>query len=259
MNRGLNIIVRYNFRWKLVTHGGIDGKTRKIVYLGTSNNNRKETVQQLFLGAVEGHGLPSRIRADHGTENVDVEEFMLHHPLRGPGRGSFLKGRSVHNQRIERLWGDLFVACICVYHDIFSYLENAKLLNILSDMHLFALHFVFLPRINRHLQIYATSYNDHPLSTEKGKSPNQLWTMGNLYKARAEYNEDASADMLYGIDWDGTIPRPKRNDVQVEPIRYVLSDMQLEFLRNMIDPLAVSDCHGLDIYRHTLDCLARLH
>ncbi len=42
-----------------------------------------------------------------GGENVDLAHFMV--LLRGEGRGSHLTGRSVHNQRIERLWRDVFV------------------------------------------------------------------------------------------------------------------------------------------------------
>ena len=54
-------------------------------------------------------GVPSRVQADHGTEYVDVGRFMS--AVNGDGRGSFLTGPSVHSQRIERLWRDIFVQC----------------------------------------------------------------------------------------------------------------------------------------------------
>jgi len=89
------------FRWRLV-HGGVDGYSRLVVYVKCSDNTAA-TVFQCFTEAVLSYGLSSRERSDQGGENVNVANFMLQHPERGPGRGSFITGRSVHNSRIKHL------------------------------------------------------------------------------------------------------------------------------------------------------------
>ena len=86
------------FRWQIVIHGGIDGYTRIPVYLKCSDNNRAQTALECFESAVHEYGLPSRVRSDKGGENTSVSLFMLQHPLGGPGRGSMITGRSVHNR-----------------------------------------------------------------------------------------------------------------------------------------------------------------
>ena len=89
-------------------HSGVDGYSRIPVYLQCSGNNRADTVLQLFTEAVCNYGLPSHVRCDKGVENVSVSLFLISHPLRGPGRGSVIVGRNVHNQRVERMWRDVY-------------------------------------------------------------------------------------------------------------------------------------------------------
>lgn len=49
---------------------------------------------------------------------------MLSHPLKRPDRGSHIAGRSVHNQRIEPLWRDLFCGCLHVYYNLLYAMER---------------------------------------------------------------------------------------------------------------------------------------
>ena len=183
LNSGLTFLMTgssFFIRWRIVIHGGIDGFSRMIVYLKASSNNRASTVLKSFLDAVEEFGLPSRVRSDKGGENVDIAKYMLDHPLRGPDRGSHITGRSVHNQRIERLWRDLYFGCTHLFYSLFCAMEDAGILNPSSEAHLYALHYIYLPRLNRHLSEFVNAHARAPISTEHNKSPLQLWISGLL-------------------------------------------------------------------------------
>ncbi|XP_057689329.1 uncharacterized protein LOC130914295 isoform X4 [Corythoichthys intestinalis] len=183
-------------RWRVVVHGGIDGFSRLIVYLQAATNNRATTVLNSFMRAVQTYGVPSRVRSDKGGENVEVARYMVSH--RGVNCNAHITGRSTHNQRIERLWRDVFGGVLDLFYSCFCNMESQGLLNPDDEIHIYALHWSFLPHIQSHLEFFMDGWNHHTLRTERNQSPLQLWTLNQ----RAEH-ESSQPDTEYGIDWDG--------------------------------------------------------
>ena len=234
-------------------HGGIDGYSRLITYLHCSNNNRAHTVLQLFQKATAEYFVPSRVRSDRGVENYDVARFMLQE--RGFDRGSFITGSSVHNQRIERLWRDVFQCVTIQYYKLFYAMETLELLDPLNDVHLFALHQTFLPRINRSLSKFQEGWNNHAMSSAKNLSPIQLFTTG---IAKLHAADQIAADFFlsvqddFGIDYNGPVPVEDCNDGVVVPrIDVTLSADTYEVLQT-VNVLRESYNLGVDIYEEVV-------
>ena len=78
------------------------------------------------------------------------------------------------NQPIERLWRDIFAWCIYLYYNLLFFMEDRGMLDAANDVDLFCLHYVFLPRIERHLNLSSNGWNNKPLSSERNKMPLQL-------------------------------------------------------------------------------------
>ncbi|CAL9691876.1 unnamed protein product [Knipowitschia caucasica] len=186
-------------RFNIVLFGAVDGYSRKVMCLQASNNNRASTAFSSFKQATEQHGVPSRVRGDQGVENVDIARFMFN--VRGTDRGSFISGKSVHNQRIERLWRDVRISVISSYYDTLHSLEREQLLDVSSQEDLFSVHQTFLPQLNADLQAFVEGWNNHPLRTERNKTPEQLWRF-ELMCNPVNQPENLQDIQEPDIDWD---------------------------------------------------------
>lgn len=236
-------------------HGAIDGFSRLIPYLFVNPNNRTRTALQFFLSGVSAFGLPSRVRTDDGGENIYIGRFM--EQSRGADRGSHLTGRSVHNQRIERLWRDVYSCVLDKLYTFFYYLEDSGLLCITNTVHLFVLHFVFLPRIQRSLVTWTNSWNHHRLSTEHNQTPLQLWIGGilsggpstGIQSVLQNHAVQLTGSLLhdYGVAWN--LADPTDVNIVVVPDVYVpLNAEELHQLQTDFNVLEDISSNGLNIY-----------
>ncbi|KAI7810041.1 hypothetical protein IRJ41_020752, partial [Triplophysa rosa] len=224
-------------RWRFVIHGGVDGFSRLIVYLSAATNNRASTVLDSFIGAAERFGIPSRVRSDKGLENIEVAHFMV--ARSGENRNSHITGRSVHNQRIERLWRDVYEQVLDKFYCLFYGMESESLLDPDNEVHLYALHWIFLPQLQRHLTL-----------TTGSQSPLQLWTT---------FQNDDDPDKVdgeFGIDWDGP-----SCSVKIEGVAVPQAQLQRERTAAEIDTLpnpGVVFTETVDTYCETLQQLSHL-
>lgn len=260
-------------RWGFVVHGGIDGRSHVVTFMLCSDNNRSATVGELFIQATAEWGWPSRVRADWGGENVQVKAMM--EQVRGSGRGSFFAGPSTHNQRIEReslaiapnllkrlmsfpvgLWRDVFAWSIRPFHCLFSAMEDLGILIIENPVHMWALHLVFMPRINSALATFIVTWNNHKLSRCENKTPRQLYVRGQIDAAKRGFFLNPSPNLvldddhpdviqhagvdftLYGADVAGA-QRERRDDdpnveVELTPVEGLTVD-DAKYIKEAVD------------------------
>ena len=147
-----------------------------MLYLHCATNNYADTVLDLFLGGTTEYGLPSRVPGDHGGENIRVAKLMTQR--RGDNRSSFIAGPSTRNQRIERLWREVFRCVSFLFCCVFYSLEDSGYLDINDPVHLFVLHNFFSPRINYALTEFKLASNLRPVRTEHNWTPVRMWTNG---------------------------------------------------------------------------------
>lgn len=68
-------------------------------------------------------------------------------------------------------------------YQLFYCLEDSGVLDVNSTYDLYALHFVFLPIIQEHLDRFRQGWAHHSLRTEHNHTPQKLWIMG-LHEAQ---------------------------------------------------------------------------
>ena len=251
-------------RWGMVIHGAIDGFSGAVMFLKCSTNNEALTVLTLFEDAIQKFNVPARIRCDHGTENIQVAKWML--TRYGSSVKPVITGISVHNQRIERLWRDVGDSFVSYYKRLFYFKEEQLLLDPLDEIHLYALQFIYLPRINRSINEFILEWNNHPVRTENWRTPLQVWIEGFYQQAyssqravRMALDHEVIDPSTYGLDDDGPVPQLQtNNNVTVPRSSVELTDEDRAILALSLDPLVDDGNHGIHLYLQTMQIITAL-
>jgi len=150
--------------------------------LKCTDTNNANTLLTCFLEAVSTYGLPSRVQADQGLENVKIADYMISRG--GINRGSAITGKSTHSQRTECFCKDVVV-----------------------------LHHVFLHKIQEKLDMWNRVWSQHRLRTARS-SPTRMWVAGQL-KTPLGIELESEAICSYGVEGfineeagDGSLKRP---------------------------------------------------
>lgn len=126
---------------------------------------------------------------------------------------------------------------------MFQFLENSNALDSLDEVHLWALHYVYLPRINASLHEFKSQWNHHRLRTTGHQSPLALW-----YNAMICAPDESNVInwQTYGIDNDGPISDIHSDNNVVVPVSSLqLSEQHLQESQQMVNPLADDGNNGI--------------
>ena len=142
------------------------------------------------------------------------------------------------------MWRDVKRIVVSQYRNLFYYLGLHQLLDPCNEVDLLCLHHVYIPLNNRALQEFARQHNSHPLCTEHGRTPLQLFFSNSL----VDSDDEPECWSTYGIDEDGPVPNPDEDVVIVAPITLGLDERQLQTLNSRVQPLVDDDNYGISLY-----------
>ena len=143
------------------------------------------------------------------------------------------------------------------YAEVFNELEYIGALNVDNDTDVYALHYVFLPRINASLNAFKESWNNHPLSTENNMSPLQLYT---AYSLGSCIFDETIDPITYGVDnfASTACDDPDNEGVVIPQFDIPLSSTSLRQLNAEINPSQQCNDFGKELYLNTVQLLNTL-
>ncbi|XP_034540611.1 uncharacterized protein LOC117813717 [Notolabrus celidotus] len=183
-------------------HLGIDGFSRKVLWLKVGTSNRKQRfVARYFYDAVQEHGgCPQLIRSDRGKENLVVGQMQMAFHMRELGNQAwkcFRMGTSVHNQRAECFNSILKRTWIKKWLTTFEAMMESGILELDNPVHINCLQYTHLLLFQEELETERALWNTHDIRKQR-HAPGPFGKPDLLYTSPPP----GFAEMLYTVDTD---------------------------------------------------------
>ena len=155
-------------------------------------------------------------------------------------------------------------ACLIVFkglviasnNNIYLYCSVTRYLDPSNELDVWLLQQVYLPRINSDLEMFRGQWNNHSLSTEKGKSPLQLFVLGMLKNSNNELTAvndvlDSDGQLHENVDVvtpDNVQSALGHTRVDVPILTCPLPVQQQQEVKDYISTLQDNQDHGMSQY-----------
>ena len=158
-------------------HGGIDGFSRKILWLEVGHTNKNpKVIAHYFVNCVQQvGGLPRIVRADAGTENVNVsgiQRFLRRNDEDSfGGEESFMYEKSTFSQRIESWWSFLRKSFAGCWMEFFKNMREDGEYCDDNLEHIECLSYCFMSLLKEELYRVAQNWDLHKISYRPTRNP----------------------------------------------------------------------------------------
>lgn len=135
-------------------------------------------------------------------------------------------------------------------------MEDQGFLDSVSELHLFCLHYIYLPRIQRAVREFRNQWNNHTLPIEQNMTPLQLWYRGvishvgqNITAVDSVFYADKALGTEEGSDGN-TAPMPEMelNNVEIHENSFSVNNTIISEIQETIDPLKDDGNHGTSLF-----------
>lgn len=139
-------------------------------------------------------------------------------------------------------------------------MENQGILDSTNERHLFCLHYIYLPRVQRATAEFRNQWNNHGLSTQGTQTPLQLWQRGVLSCAgngHLAIEDIFAGNQTFGFIQELTLHLETENNVIVPRNDYNVNQTVLNRIQETIDPLSEDNNHGIQLFLALVNILSQ--